>query len=221
MSTGSRLLDEENRRILKEEYWSKLVRPVKLVYFTRDDPSCQYCDLVKQILDEITDKELTDKIEVVQYDIDKDIDLRRKLGILKAPAIIIQGINKGLIKYYGVPAGTEFPAFLETIVHVSTGEAHLPREVGEEVEALEENVNIKVFVTTSCPYCPRMVHTAYMFAMLNRRVEAEAWELSGFPDIASQYGVYAVPKVVVNEKIEWEGSVTPEYLIRKVKEAIG
>ncbi len=220
MSHSHRLLDDENRRILKEEYWSKLTTPVKLVFFTQDDPSCQYCDLVKQILDEITDKELTDKIEVLQYDFDKDLELRKKLGVIKAPAIIIQGKNKGLIKYYGVPAGTEFPAFLETIVHVSTGEAHLPENVAEEVEALEEPVNIKVFVTTSCPYCPRMVHTAYMFAMINRKIEAEAWELSGFPDIASQYGVYAVPKVVVNDKIEWEGSVPPEYLIKKVKEAI-
>lgn len=220
MTHSHRLLDEENRRILKEEYWSKLTTPVKLVFFTTDDPSCQYCDLVKQILDEIADRELTDKIEVIQYDFDKDLELRKKLGIIKAPAIIIQGRNKGLIKFYGVPAGTEFPAFIETIVHVSNGDAHLPENVIEEVEALEDPVNIKVFVTTSCPYCPRMVHTAYMFAMINRRIEAEAWELSGFPDIASQYGVYAVPKVVVNEKVEWEGAVPPEYLIRKVKEAI-
>ncbi len=220
MSHQHRLLDDENRRILKEEYWSKLVNPVKLVFFTSSRPECQYCDLVGQILSEISDKELTDKIEVLTIDFDSDTDMRKRLGIIKAPAIVIQGVNKGLIKYYGVPAGTEFPTFLETIVHVSTGEVHLPQSVAEEVEALEDNVNIKVFVTTSCPYCPRMLHAAYMFAMLNRHIEAEGWEVSGFPDIAETYGVYAVPKVVVNEKIAWEGAVPPEHLLRRVKEAL-
>ena len=221
MGHQHRLLDDENRRILKEEYWSKLDSNVKLIYFNSNDPTCQYCDLVRQILDEISDPELTDKLEVVEYNFETETEIRKRLGILKAPATLIQGRNKGLIKYYGVPAGTEFPAFLETIVHVSTGDIHLPENVIEEVEALEDPVNIKVFVTTSCPYCPRMVHTSYMFAMVNRRIEAEAWELSGFPDVASQYGVYAVPKVVVNEKVEWEGAVPPEYLMRKIKEAIG
>jgi len=221
MSHQHRLLDDENRRILKEEYWSRLENPVKLVFFNSKDPSCQYCDLVKQILMEISDPELTDKIEVVEYDFDNDLELRKRLGVIKAPAVIIQGVNKGLIKYYGVPAGTEFPTFLETILHVSTGDVHLPSNVAEEVEAIEDKVNIKVFVTTSCPYCPKMLHTSYMFAMINRNIEAEGWEVSGFPDIASEYGVYAVPKVVVNEKVEWEGAVPPDYLLRRIKEALG
>ncbi len=220
MSHQHRLLDDENRRILKNEYWSRLEKPVKLVFFTSQSPECQYCDLVEQILDEITDPELTNKIEVMKVDFDNDLDLRSKLGILKAPAVVIQGVNKGLIKYYGVPAGTEFPTFLETIVHVSNGDVHLPQSVAEEVESLEDKVNIKVFVTTACPYCPKMLHSAYMFAMVNRNVEAEGWEVSGFPDIAQSYGVYAVPKVVVNDKVSWEGAVPPEHLLRKVKEAI-
>jgi len=214
----SRLLKDEDLEILKQDYWSRLENEVEIIYINSRDPICQYCPVIKQLYREITS--LTDKIKFIELFLEDDHDIIEKLGVKNAPATILRGLNKGWIKFYGIPAGNEFPSFIDAIVMISTGEDGLPDYVKGEITRIDKSINIKTFVTPSCPYCPKMVYTTYQFAMVNEFIEAEAWESLEFPDISAYYDVYAVPKVVINDKVSWEGLVPPEYLIEKIREAI-
>jgi predicted DsbA family dithiol-disulfide isomerase len=45
-----------------------------------------------------------------------------------------------------------------------------------------------------------------MMAIESAMVTADVVEVSEFPEMAQQYQVYAVPKTVVNDKVQFEGA---------------
>ncbi len=216
---GNGILSEEDMKIVMEEYWSRLSNEVKLIYINSMDGDCQYCDLIKQLYTELS--QMTDKIVLEEYYFEDDPKgLMEKYKIRAAPVVILQGVNKGMIKFYGIPSGMEFPSFIETIVKVSRGEIDLPGDIVKEVKKIDKYVNIKVFITPTCPYCPKMVSTSFMFAILNENIDAEAWESIEFPEISQEYGVAAVPKTVINDTVSWEGLVPPEYLLHNIQHTL-
>jgi glutaredoxin-like protein len=216
---SNKLLSDEDKKIIIEEYWNRLQEPVKLIFINSKNENCQYCDTIKQLYSEIS--EITDKIVLEEfYYEDLPEEFIKRYNIIKAPVVLLAGKNKGIIKFYGIPSGMEFPSFIETIVKISTGDIDLPKNIVDELKEIDGDINIKVFITPSCPYCPKMVSTSFMFAMVSENIDAEAWESIEFPDVAQKYQVSAVPKVVVNDKISWEGLVPPEYLLKHIKEAL-
>jgi predicted DsbA family dithiol-disulfide isomerase len=57
------------------------------------------------------------------------------------------------------------------------------------------------------------VRLAQHMAIASDRVRAECIEANEFPDISQRYRVMAVPKVVINDRVEFEGAYPePEFL---------
>lgn len=219
MSRSRRLLSDEDRKIIIEEYWSRLSDKVKIIYINSRSETCQYCGMIRQLYEELSSD--SDKIEFVEYYLEDDIKyFRETYNIKAAPVVVLQGLNKGGIKFYGIPSGMEFPSFIEAIVRISRGETDLSRSLEEEIKGIDKYINIQVFVTPSCPYCPKMVSSSYLFAMLNENIDSEAWEVIEFPFISEKYNVSAVPKIVINNIVSWEGLVPPEYLLHNIYAAI-
>lgn len=54
---------------------------------------------------------------------------------------------------------------------------------------------------------------AYRFAMENDLIRADAIEASEFPDLSSQYRVYAVPRTVINGGAYVEGSLPESFFL--------
>ncbi len=215
MSRGSRLLSDEDRKIIVEEYWSRLSNDVKLIYINSRDDRCQYCDIIRQLYEELSSE--SDKLRLEEYYYEDDTEyFKEKYSVKAAPVIVLEGVNEGKIKFYGIPSGMEFPSFIETIVRISRGETDLPKSIEKEIRGIDKYANIQIFVTPSCPYCPKMVSTSYMFAMLNKNINSEAWESIEFPEISMKYDVTAVPKIVINNSVSWEGLVPPEYLLHNL-----
>ena len=197
------LLEDDVKRLMREEYFSKLVEPVKIFFF---GCGSQYCHVAEQLYSEIS--ELSGKIMVLKGDDVFD-------GF--APTVILKSLNEGVVKFRGIPSGTEFPVFIETIVRISNGETGFTRRFEEDVRRIDKHINIKIFTTPSCPYCPKMVSTAYMFALLNENVEADAWEIMEFPSVKNRYEVLAAPKIVVNDEVYFEGLVSPDKFLKNIK----
>ncbi len=61
---------------------------------------------------------------------------------------------------------------------------------------------------------------AHRMAMVGERVRAEVYEVSEFPDIVERYSIMGVPKVVVNEDVQFEGGVPEENFLRAVLQAV-
>ena len=57
---------------------------------------------------------------------------------------------------------------------------------------------------------------AYKLAMENDLIRADGIEATEFPDLSSQYGVYAVPKTVINGSAFIEGSLPEEFFLDEI-----
>ncbi len=54
---------------------------------------------------------------------------------------------------------------------------------------------------------------AQHMAVASERVRATAIEATEFPDLSRSYRVMAVPKIVINDRVEFEGALPePEFL---------
>ena len=102
---------------------------------------------------------LSDKIHFKEYDIEKDKPLAQKYKIEMVPSIILlddQNEYKG-IKFNGIPAGHEINSFVPALLEMSGNVSKLPDRLLERINKIDKPVNIKVFVTLTCPHCPGAV----------------------------------------------------------------
>ena len=177
---------------------SKLTGPVKLVMFTQE-MECQFCKETRELVEEIA--ALSDKISVEIKDFLKEEAEARKLGIDKIPAIGVlgEGDKDYGIRFYGIPAGYEFMSLLEAIEIVSKDESGLSANGKERLKGLDKPVHLQVFVTPTCPYCPRAVVQAFRMAMESPKVTASMVEATEFPHLANKYQVSGVPHTVIGE----------------------
>lgn len=221
------LLRERDRRELEKIFRSRLVEPVRLILFTQEQrlvwtpwsQPCQFCRETEQLVREIA--ETSPLIEVEVHDIDRERELAEQYGVDKVPAILVTDGN-GLknIRFFGIPAGMELTTLIEDIVMVSRGRTNLDESVRAKIRVIDRPVHIQVFVTPTCPYCPRAVLTAHQFAMENRNIIADMVEATEFPKLAERYSVYAVPKIVINEVVSFEGALPDNIFALYVLKAV-
>ncbi|PIP49893.1 MAG: glutaredoxin, partial [Caldiserica bacterium CG23_combo_of_CG06-09_8_20_14_all_35_60] len=127
----------------------------------------QYQPYTEEIAKEIS--ALSDRIKLTVYK--GDLEKEKEYGVKDISALFIEGKNTSKnVVYYGMPSGHEFSSILEDIVDVSKGETDLSLKVKETVKKISSNVEIFVFVTPTCPYCPKAVRTAHQFAMENKLI---------------------------------------------------
>jgi glutaredoxin-like protein len=203
-------LNEKDRNFLIQRFRNELVEPVKIILFTQNI-NCEYCPETEQLLRELAETSEKIQLEVKNFAVDK-LEVQ-KYKIDKVPAILV---GNERIRYFGIPAGYEFAALIEDIVEVSRKSSFLSTSSQEKIRSLKVPINIKVFVTPTCPYCPRMVKYAHSAALLNENIYAEMIEATEFPELASQYSVYGVPKTIINEKIEIEGAVPEDFFVSEL-----
>ena len=191
-----------------ESKFKNLVDPVN-IYLKKGKP--ELSDKAEKLLQEISN--LSDKISFYVLD---------TLKCLDAPCISIQGVSKDYgIRYMGVPEGGEFNVFIETIEMVSRNEYKLTERTVEFVEEIDKSVDIKVFVTTSCGWCPPAIEKAYSFAMVSDYITATVIDCYAFPDLAMKYNVAAVPKIVINDKAELIGPKDENEILGHIFSTIG
>jgi glutaredoxin-like protein len=206
-------LNEKDRNFLVQRFGNELVDPVKIILFTQSI-NCEYCPETEQLLKELAETSQKIQLEIKNFAVDKsDVE---KYKIDKIPAILV---GNERIRYFGIPAGYEFAALIEDIIEVSRKVSFLTPASQQKILSIKVPINIKVFVTPTCPYCPRMVKYAHSAALLNENIYAEMIEATEFPDLASQYSVYGVPKTIINEKIEIEGAVPEDYFVSELLRA--
>ncbi len=223
------LISDSDRKVIKEEFFSKLKDPVKIIAFT-GKKNCQYCGQLKQLLEEIS--ELSDKIdhEIHDFDSEESRAVASKYRITSAPAITItrDGEDMG-VRFFGLPAGHEFGAFLEDIVDVSNGVTDLMQDSKRAIADVNATVRILVFVTPTCPYCPLAVRMAHKFAIESKRsgngsIMGDMVEAVEYPEWADMYKVMAVPKIVIQvndeDKVEFEGAYPEKMFIEKLLSAL-
>jgi len=210
------LLSKDDRTYLQGEF-GKMDEPVKLILFSKED-GCASCSDTLQLLEETAS--LSDKIDVVTYDLMHDKDAAATHNVDRAPTVVIQGSEDIGIRMVGMPSGYEFSTLIEDIVDLGTGTISLSPATKTVLARLDEPVHIQVFVTPSCPHCPRAVRMAHMMAMESDRVTADVVMANEFPQLSNEYNVMAVPKVIINEDTSFEGAIPEDEYVSYVAKAI-
>jgi predicted DsbA family dithiol-disulfide isomerase len=82
-------------------------------------------------------------------------------------------------------------------------------------------LDIQVFVTPTCPHCPRAVTLAHRLAIESPLITASCVEATEFMDLTRKFRVTGVPKTVVNGSIEILGAVPEDQFVRTVVGAAG
>ncbi len=209
------LISEEDKKFLKKEFEKKMKDDVYVYVFTSND-NCRYCKETVDITNETASLHDAIHVEVLNVNSDK----AKEMGVDKAPTTIITDNNEygSRIRYIGIPAGYEFSSLIEDIISVSQRKVTFEEHVKEHLDEIDEPIEIKVFVTPTCPYCPRAVRTAHKFAQYNKYIHGKMIEAIEFPDWADQYGVSAVPHIVINDDVVFQGALPEHDFVENVME---
>ncbi|MFA5006677.1 MAG: thioredoxin family protein [Candidatus Izemoplasmatales bacterium] len=189
--------------------------PITLLYFS--DGKCQTCVETGQLLEDIA--VLNPKINLVVKDSVADADEAKKYDVRRIPGFVVldkDGHDRG-VKFSGIPAGHEINSFLAAIMELSGATPALDADVLARIRKIDKPVDIKVFVTLSCPHCPGAVQTAHLLAMHNPLVKAEMIEAQTFQEMSRVYKVSGVPKIVVNDKEELLGDQPIESFLNLIE----
>jgi glutaredoxin-like protein len=167
-------------------------------------PECELCEETRALLEEVAS--LSDRITLNIHDVRSESDLSRDAGVSRVPTLVLRGAARGVVRYLGIPAGLEFGTLLEDLAAVSRGTTTLKQESLAKLASLSRPVHVQVFVTPTCPYCPKVASLAHQAAVESGHVTADVVEIGEFPDLADQYHVRGVPKVVMNGTVELVGA---------------
>ncbi len=217
------LIRPEDAKIVREQFDARLQRPVRLVVATSQE-DCMYCDDVVALATELA--ELSPHLNVDVYDVETDAAALAAYAFDKMPALaIVAGTGAGAvtdygIRFYGVPSGYEFMSLLDAIHTVGSDDVQLSAETLKFLDSLESDVHIQVFVTPTCPHCPRAVILAHHLAYASPRVTADMVEATEFPELSARYSVYGVPRTVINEIVHQEGAAPEPMLLHKLRQAV-
>jgi glutaredoxin-like protein len=216
------MISLRDQEAIGRKFATELFGPVKIDYFTERNlgitlpgkTPCQYCKPAREMLQEISG--LSDLISLRIHYFEDNTPEKAQFGVERVPGIVLRGQAGNFVTFYGIPGGTEFPMFIESIVDLSRGEVLLSEESVKALAELEQDVSIKVFVTPTCPYCPAMMRAAYQMAMISPKVHAETIEVNEFPELADRYQVQAVPLTVINDTVAIPGMVHEKLLVEQV-----
>lgn len=209
-------IDQEEKGKIKDLFSANLKNEVKLLFFAKEN-DCEYCGDTEEILNEVT--ALDERVNFEKYFLDSK--KAEEFKVDKAPAIIFldeEGKDMG-VHFYGIPSGYEFTSLIEDILDASDkSRIDFSKKIKTEVEAIDFAVSLQVFVTPTCPYCPRAVRVAHQMAMLNPKIKAAMIEAVEFEELSASYGVSGVPKTVINDgAAEQVGAVPAKTILKKLQ----
>jgi glutaredoxin-like protein len=144
-----KLLNDGITKQIKDVFNKQMRAPVQVLFFSKQN-DCDYCDDTRQLVEEVV--ELSDKIELKIYDLEKDAEIARRYNLDKAPGLAILGkdgdqISDFGIRFAGIPAGYEFSSLIQSLTLVSGRDSGLSDKTRKALKALGQPVHLLVFST--------------------------------------------------------------------------
>jgi glutaredoxin-like protein len=209
------LLSDQDRQTVRA-HLGEITHRVTLLLFTQTIGAPEGALAARQILDEVVD--LNDHIALEEVNFVLDKDRAAQYGITDIPAIaILRDGADARMRFLGAPAGYEFMSLVEAVMLAGSSDSGLSDESRKLIaEHVSAPLDIQVFVTPTCPHCPRAVTLAHRMAVEHPLIRATCVEATEFMELTRQYRVTGVPKTIVNGSIEILGAVPEETFVRTV-----
>jgi len=189
------MIDDNSKEQIKKIF-EPMKESVKVLLVTTKD-NCDTCEDTENFVREVTETSEKIVFEVIDVNDEK----AKQFDIERTPAIVLLGAeDKDYgIKFYGIPAGHEINSFIMGLLEVSGAGEKLPDSMTERITKIDKPIDIKVFITLSCPHCPGAVAKAHKLAFMNKNINAEMIEANTFGELSQKFNVSGVPKIVFNE----------------------
>jgi glutaredoxin-like protein len=209
------LLSAQDQQVVRT-HLAGIHHAVKLLFFTQTIGAPESVLVARQVLDEVV--ALNEKISIEEVNFVLERDRAREYGVTHIPAVVIlRDTSDTRMRFFGAPSGYEFMSLVEAITLAGGDDSGLTETskklIAEHVSAALE---IQVFVTPTCPHCPRAVTLAHRMAVEHPQIRATCVEATEFMDLTRQYNVTGVPKTIVNGTIEILGAVPEDAFVRAV-----
>ena len=196
---------EQFMQQLKQTF-EKLPHDIPLYMFMEKGRDNIFTQTNRQIVRAFRD--LSSKITFREYDLDHE--LARKWNVDRSPSLLIapERVN---IRWLGAPLGEEGRIFLETLIFVGLGQSNLNEQTKKILKKIDTPRKIKVFVSSTCPYCPQQAVNAIRAAIERPElVSVEIVDIQCEPELADQYSAHSVPQTFANDILIGQGAQSEE-----------
>ena len=207
------LLSDQDRQTVAA-HLAAITHPVTILFFTQTIGAPETALIARQVLDEIVS--LNDRLTLEEVNFILEKDRAARYGIEDVPAIaLLKNGEDTRIRFFGAPAGYEFMSLVEAVILAGTDDSGLAAESKALIAAhVTGPLDILVFVTPTCPHCPRAVTLAHRMAVESPNIRATCVEATEFMELSRKYRVTGVPKTVVNGTIEMLGALPEDAFVR-------
>ena len=137
------IIPDKDRDSLKRELRKDLKNDVTIKLFSQGSSlltipgrECRYCPQTQQLMEELTS--LSPKLHLEVVDVYSQAEERQKYGIEQIPAIVLGDNSDGRLKFYGLPAGLEFPTIVAGIKTISRGVSPLSMDSRRKLKKVSQ-----------------------------------------------------------------------------------
>lgn len=147
------IIPDKDREYIRQMFAEDLTEAVEIEMYT-DPPGlivvpgrerCETCEDTQRLMEEVSD--LSENLTLLIHNVATDPDAAAAAGVERVPAIVLKGKARGSVRFFGIPSGYEFSAFLADLVDTARGTTDLAGETRDVLDGLREDVHIKVFAT--------------------------------------------------------------------------
>ncbi|WP_311678479.1 thioredoxin family protein [Sneathia vaginalis] len=192
------LLDENIKGQLKE-YFKNITRPI--VFHTKNTN-----DKMNEFLNEIITLNENLKIEK-----DDNLDCRDN------SFEIFDGNTATGIVFSGIPGGHEFNSFILAILSIFGLGEKLTQIQINLVKDIHDKINIDVFISLSCTFCPDVVQSLNRIALVNKNIRVNTIDGNEYIDEVREKRVMASPSLYINNKFVTSGAQSTDKLINIIR----
>jgi len=199
-----KVIGDDIRNVLKKEFRS-LRRDIYLHLFIKKGLNDRHNEFTIKFCKELS--LLSKKIHCHRH---SAASLKAKEIAVETSPVVAVNPDEYDIQFLGAPVGEEGRAFITTITMVSQNRGLLSKESRQRLKELEDQREVMVFVSPTCPYCPQQVVYAVSAAIeAPHRVSVRIVEILENRRLAERFSVVSVPQTVINGNVVAVG-VQPE-----------
>ncbi len=207
------LVPDDKKEQINKELKERMEGSVRIVMFTQE-VECRFCSDTRKLVQEVAS--LSEKLTVEVLDFVADAAKAKEYGIARIPALAIIGEHDYGVRVYGIPYGYELQTLIEAVIGVSRGKTDLMKKTKDILGDVKTPVHIQVFITLTCPHCAVAAVVAHKLAIESDMIRADVINSNEFPTLAQKYAVMGVPKIIINEKVEFMGAFSEDLFAEHV-----
>jgi glutaredoxin-like protein len=194
-----------DQELIRQRFQRDLKSRLRIDFFTQKPSSvyvpgreCLHCEAVQTILQEIAG--LSPRISLTTHELEAASRPAAEFSVDRVPAIVMRGQANRPLRFFGLPSGHQFGAFLEALIETASGIFNLQEQTKRTLRRLKSQVQLQVLVAPDCPYSASLAQLACRLGLYNLRIKVSIIEALEFPPIIQRYAIRAVPVTVIDEQ---------------------